>query len=163
MKTKSIHKKEARYYLRGVPHNRLQAGLLLILPIVFFLLSAFYISLVSSAPDWSICLGSLIVVSPLCWILIASDHYIFFDDKALTLCSGNVLTQKKKVIAPLGDFFEVLYLPHTREVKLVRGSGTRFLKLHDGERFVTQFGKLFEEVVKLEKLHESGHNDPKEA
>lgn len=81
-------------------------------------------------------------------------HYYFFDEETLSLWQGNDFTKKQRLVASLGEYFEVTYLPHTREVKLKKQSGVTFLKFYEGEAFIDHFQRLFEQVVAQEEKKE---------
>lgn len=102
------------------------------------------------APLWSILGAPLLALVATYWYFLGFDNFLFFHEERLELWAGNSTTGRVHCLAPIGSYFEVNYLPHTHEVKLMKNSGTRYIKLRNGEQFIERFQQLLQKVVEKE-------------
>lgn len=138
-----------RYYLRGFAIGK-SLFVFLSITVAILLGGLIYLLATSSTAPWWTYLLFLPIYIAYIWMQLARDNYIFIDEKRGMLCGGNDLTKKTRDIATITAYFEVIYLPHTKEVKLTKGDGSRFVKLKDGKKFVEQFERAFEKQLRKE-------------
>lgn len=154
MNEKAIHKAK-RYYIRGRRKSPMRMLTEYVALIAVLVSLTIWLWRISDAPHWRHFIGHIFVVLPLYFLLMLQPHYYFFDEETLSLWQGNDFTKKQRLVASLSEYFEVTYLPHTREVKLKKQSGVTFLKFYEGEAFIDHFQRLFEQVVAQEEKRES--------
>ncbi len=138
------------FHFRNQINNRYIAISLSLLAIVFIFAFCHYLYHYTPAPWWTLIAPFAIVFTAI-FLLFRKDTYLYIDYKKGELWGGNQIGRKAHRICKLQELMEVTYLPHTKEVKTLRGDGTRFYKFKDGEAFVTAVQNYFEQSENKEK------------
>lgn len=144
-------KRENLFYFRSRLHNRILSFSLFLGATILLLLFVVFFIHFSTAPLWSLLFAPIFVFLLLCWYFFGFDSFLYFDEASLSLYGGNTLSGRMHLLAPIGNYFEVSFIPSTREVKLFNNAGTRYVKLCQGEFFVKRFQELLTKVVEEEE------------
>ncbi len=135
-----------RFYTRGVKVGRAAFVISLLVVALLLALLVYLLIINSTAPWWTYLFFPLIYVVAIVYALNRADYYVI-DEERKILLSGNMLTGKEKEIYPLNSLIEVLYLPYTKEVKLLSNRGAAYLKLREGKAFVDKMEQVFEAIM----------------
>lgn len=139
-----------RYYLRRSIKSSRVAITLAILYAIALSLFTWFIATHTPAPWWTLIAPVAIIPAGIIYFL-RQDTYYCIDHEAYILMAGNDYGRKLHPIAYLTQLHEVRYLPHTREVKVSKGDGTDYLKLEEGEAFVSTLEALFSKIYPAEE------------
>lgn len=142
---------EDLFLFKNRPHGKAVATSVLALATLGIAGLIYALARYTTAPLWSILPAPLLGLFILYWYFLAFDSFLFFKEETLELWAGNSTTGRRRCLGAIGSYFEVSYLPHTHEVKLHKMSGTRYVKLQEGERFIKRFQELLEKVVAKEE------------
>lgn len=134
-----------RYYLRYNIKSRSAALLIALFYTVAMLLFTVVIYLRTPAPWWTL-LPVVLMIPIGIGLFFRRDTYYGIDSDAYLLVAGNDYGRRQHVVAYLTQLQEVVYLPHTKEVKITKGDGTDYLKMHKGEEFVQELEALFTQM-----------------
>lgn len=143
-----------KYYKRGIRFSMPLFIITAILMAALIVCLVYALKSISNAPYWTY-LVLLLVYIVFIWVFLKSNHFYIINPERKTLQGGNTITGRVKDIAPLSNFIQVIYLPHTREVKLTTGDGDSFIKLTEPKQFVDDFQAVYEQLFPEEEDPES--------